>query len=127
MNRNSREAETSVTPGGLPQARFGARTWRLAKIGPTAVYLEASWPALLVLLAWTLASGHVATDQPGWPTWQRWAAGVLTGVLYFLVVLLQCTMLRSRVRPLMTTQKNPLKEQLLLQYGQPGWRPLLEK
>jgi len=83
------DANNTARPPDLPRWGIGARAWHLGRVGATAVYIEASWPILAFLLAWTLASGHVAVDQPGWPAWQRWGAGLITSALYFLLVLLQ--------------------------------------
>ncbi len=89
MHGKRSDTHSQPAPLALSRSGAGARAWRLGRVGPTNVHIEASWPVIAFLLAWTLASRHVSLDQPGWPLWQRWGAGLLTGLLYFLLVLLQ--------------------------------------
>ncbi len=89
MHGGRSNANTAATPTALTRGGLGARAWRLGRVGAATVYIEAGWPVIAFLLAWTFASGHVFLDPPGWPAWQRWSAGLLTSLLYFVLVLVQ--------------------------------------
>ncbi|NPV09645.1 MAG: CBS domain-containing protein [Anaerolineae bacterium] len=66
---------------------MGTRSWMLGRFLGTLVYVDSSWPLILVLFAWTLAAGYLPRDHPGWPVWQRWLGGSLAAGLLFLSVL----------------------------------------
>src|SRR3954467_14593318 len=64
-----------------------AGTFRLGRILGIDVFVHWSWTIIFLLVAYSLATGYLPDVYPEWSSRQRWAAGVLTSILFFASVL----------------------------------------
>jgi Zn-dependent protease len=60
----------------------------LGRIRGIAIRVHWSWALIFVLVAWSLADGIYADLFTGWSAEQRWAASLLTSLVFFISVLL---------------------------------------
>jgi Zn-dependent protease/CBS domain-containing protein len=60
----------------------------LGRIMGIPIQLDYSWFLIFILITWTLAVGYFPAEFRGWPTYEYWAVGLVTSVLFFGSVLL---------------------------------------
>jgi Zn-dependent protease/CBS domain-containing protein len=60
---------------------------RLLRLLGFDIDIHWSWPIIVLLFTWSLASDYLPDVYPGWTSQQHWLAGAITSVLFFISVL----------------------------------------
>jgi Zn-dependent protease/CBS domain-containing protein len=61
---------------------------KIGKIGGIEVSIHWSWLFIFVLITWSFATGILDHFYPGWSAAQRWLAGAIVSLVFFLSLLL---------------------------------------
>jgi Zn-dependent protease/CBS domain-containing protein len=61
---------------------------KIGKIGGIEVFIHWSWLFIFILITWSFATGILDRFYPGWSAGQRWLAGAIISLVFFLSLLL---------------------------------------
>src|SRR4030065_627815 len=61
---------------------------RIGKIGGIEVFIHWSWLPIFLLITWSFATGILDHFYPEWSPAQRWLAGAIVSLAFFLSLLL---------------------------------------
>ncbi len=62
-------------------------SWRIGSLFGIEIRIDSSWIIIFTFITWTLASFYFPNRFADWPSWQYWAIGIVTSLLFFASVL----------------------------------------